>query len=347
MKKYSFILAILITTLIISCSKDEQVINDPTVKWRLLVSADNQTRLELTSQPEGTVTISDVYQTNNGKSLDGQVMKMAEYGKNLFLFIPSKYKIEIIDNETFKSTAVFDFSASLRIPSAICFANSSTAYICFGNDSTVDLLDMQFMKIVKTIEVGKNPVSIACAGNQVFVANRGDNTVSIIDTRDNEVKATLNVASCPSFVDVSKDAETALVISLGEGKLDSTQTKTSAQLTLFNVNTRAVIKNKFLGTSEADAIKQIPRGITVNEKSMAFVPTATNLFRISTKTGDMVNVSKVEHISALYNNKRDELLLIRKKTSGTEIYTADPTNAAFRATLHISPDALTLLPLSD
>ncbi len=347
MKKSSFFLTLLLITLIISCSKDEQTINSPTVKWRLLVSAENQPRLELTSQPEGSVTIADVYLANNGKILDGQVMRMAEYGKNLFLFIPSKYKIEVINNETFKSIAVFDFSSSLRVPSAICFANSSSAYICFGNDSTVDLLDMEFMKIARTVKVGKNPVSIACAGNQVFVANRGDNTVSVIDTRDNEVKSTLNVAPKPSFVDVSKDAETALVISLGEGKLDTTQTKTSAQLTVFNVNTKAVIKNKFLGTSEADAIKQMPRGITVNEKNMAFVPTATNLFRISTKTGDMVNISKVEHISVLYNNKRDELLLIRKKTSGTEIYTADPSNAAFKATLHVSADAITLLPLSD
>lgn len=337
----------ILTVFLIACSSEEKTINSPIDNWRLLVSTESPESLVLYQQPQGLISISDVYFNSNNKQLDGKVERIAENQKYLYLFIPSKFKIEVISNTTFKTETVLDYSAEGRIPSGICFPNPTDAYICFKNDSIIDLLDITNFKTARKITVGKNPVNIAVAGNQIFVVNSGDNTVSIINSNTHDVKTTLQVANKPYYVDVSFDKETAVVVSIGGGKTDTGTAKSAAIASVISVANSNVVKTVNIGTNSSDALNQIPRGISSTEKSWAFIPTKTNLFRINTKTGDLTSVGKSDYYSAFYNKKRDELIVIRKKGDNFEYYTADPSSAALRNSIKIPANYLTMMPLAD
>ncbi len=341
--KFLFVMTVIT---FLSCTKEEQVIDTVPLSWKILSASDTEPYvLSLYEQYSGTILVNDVYSLNNGANLDGKVEKIAEFGMHLFLFIPTKNKIVVINSADFKKQAVVDYSASGKTPTGICFPNATDAYITFANDSTVELLDMTNFKIARTISVGKKPVSIASSGNQIYVVNKDDNTVSVIDSRTHKVEATLQVPVNPFFVDFSADGAFAVIISIGAGKTDTLK-KTAAMVTVINVNTRTIVKSQNLGTSSADAVNQIPLGLTVTEKSWAFVPTKTNLFKVNSRTGDFSSVSKNEYVSAQYNYKRDELIIIRKKGALNEIYTADPISAAVRNTMSFQSQMQVLLPMS-
>lgn len=348
MKTISKISAIcLLIVFLISCTKDEKVIDTQSVPWKLLVASSSEPyKLTLYEQPSGNILISDVYSSSNNGTLGGKVEKIAEFGKYLFLFIPSKNTVKVLGNDTYKELANLDYSSTGKIPTGICFPNATDAYITFGNDSTVELIDLTNFKSARTIKVGKNPISIASAGNQIYVVNSTENYVSVIDSRTHDVAAKLNVPNVPYYVDFSADGQFVSIISLGNGKIDSSS-KSAAMVTVFNVNTRTMVKSQNLGTNAADAIAQIPKGLSVTDKSWGFIPTKTNLFRLNSKTGDFTNIAKFEFESAVYNYKRDELIVIRKKGTTTEIYTADPISASLKEMVKLQDDSHVMIPLSN
>ena len=56
-------------------------------------------------------------------------------------------------------------------------------------DDTVSVIDITSQKTIATIDVGMTPegISIDHASKRVFVANWGDNNVSVIDARTNKL----------------------------------------------------------------------------------------------------------------------------------------------------------------
>jgi len=353
MKTHKVFLIFFTLCTFLSCTKEERVINSAPESWKYLVATETAPfSLTLYEQPSGDILVNDVFSANNAEALSGKVEKIAEYGKYLFLFIPSKNKIEVITNDSYKKQATLDFTSSGKIPTGICFANGTDSYVTFGNDSTVQLVDLTNFQPKWIIPVGHKPVSIACPtgtanGNQIYVTNAEDNTVSVIDSRDHAVAATIKVSNVPFYVDFSNDGLYAAVVSLGTGKADSNTTKSAATVTIINVNTKAIVKTQNLGTSAADAINQIPRGLSITDRSWGFIPTKTNLFRINSKTGDISNLGKNEYLSAIYNYKRDELIVLRKKGTNNEIYTADPISAAFKSSINSQFIYQLLFPLSN
>lgn len=353
MKSLKFYLPLsLLILILISCSSKEKILDTVGDNWPILVSSNiNDPILTKLNQPDGILLINDVFSlNNNGEKLSGPVQKIAEDNSgNLYLFIPLKFKIEVISNQDFKRVATLDFSSTGRIPTGICFYNEPNYCITFGNDSTVDILDASVFKIARTIKVGKYPVSIASAGNQIFVTNFGDNTVSIIDSRFYTIK-TVPVSPCPYYVDVGSGntvQTTAAVVSIGTGKADSTNVKSQAMLTIFDVQTGTIIATHIIGISNSDAVNQIPMGLTVNGNNLGFIPTRTNLFRFNIKNGSLSTLQpKGDYRSTLYNYKRDELIIQRAKGNGIETYTADPVSAALKTDLNINTNALAILPLT-
>lgn len=349
MKKLSLFLTLAAFVILTSCSKDEKVINAPVIPWNSLTASDaTPSVLAKIEQPSGTVVDGNIYSSsNNGRQLPGKVERIAENGDYIYLFMPSVYKIEVISNSNFKSIGVIDFTATGRKPAGICFPNPTDAYITFSNDSTVDLLDTKYMTVARTLKTGKKPTSVSASGNQVFVTNSADNTVSVIDTRypENGVSQTIPVATAPYYADNLKDGTYMLIVSLGGGKIDSLP-KSAATLTMINISTKAIFKTKSIGTSATDAISEIPRGITVSDKGWAFVPTQTALFRINVKTGDLSAVAKGDFLSAVYNYKRDELIVMKKTSTGVDAYTADPSTGALKSAIELPYAILALLPLT-
>lgn len=78
------------------------------------------------------------------------------------------------------------------------------AYVTNDGAGTVQKIDLQEYKVVKTITLGEgrgsHGISFAKGGDILFVTNTGDGTVSVIDTVTDSVIDTLTVLSAPEGV---------------------------------------------------------------------------------------------------------------------------------------------------
>lgn len=345
MKFVSF-LSLLIFFIFISCSQEERIIDQSNPNWKTLIAtSDAQNSLMLIEQPTGKILKQNVFLEANGEQLSSKIKKMTEFQKKIYLFLPDEYKIEILDKDSFKRLSTLDFSSNKRNPSGICFANATTAYISFGNDSTVDVLDITNFSIARTINVGREPVAISNSGNQIFVANKQDNTVSVIDSRTNLVTHTIPVPNVPMFLDISPDGLRAIVISAGTGKYDASETKSPAFLTLIDVATKKIIKSKELGRTGINAVAQVPTAFATSVSNSGFVSTQEFLIRINTLNGDEItNMGKGKHLTLSYNFKRDELIIIKESSKGIEGLTANPLTAKQNQKIFIPPNFVAVLP---
>jgi YVTN family beta-propeller protein len=84
--------------------------------------------------------------------------------------------------------------------------------------------------LVATVTVGEKPNGLAVTpdGSEVYVANSGSNTVSIISSPANSVVGTVAVGAKPMFVAISPDGSTAFVSNYGDDTVSVISTATKA-----------------------------------------------------------------------------------------------------------------------
>ena len=337
MKNFFVVLFSLI--FLLSCKKEEKLIDNIKDNWYLLVATSGtESGLKPVFMPDGVIQ-NDVYFANNGKYLPANVEKIAEFRGYLYLFMPSVYKIEVISKSTFKHIATLDFSSGGKVPSDICFPNATDAYICHGNDTTVSLVDItdstKFI-VARTITVGKNPVAITSSGNQIFVANQKDNTVSLIDSRTHKVESTINVAPVPTFLDVSSDGKKVVLVSIGDGKLQ-TGNKTSAVVTIIDALTHTISTTKDLNTSTSNATDLQPTGLAVSNYDLAFIPSFQNLLTYDVIAGVSINlIEEIPYLKTVYNAKRDEFILLRVDNNTYYVKVLDASSYGQKAEVSFS-----------
>jgi YVTN family beta-propeller protein len=222
-------------------------------------------------------------------------------------------------------------------------SNGTTAYVSHGNDSDLTVLDIFNKKIAKRITCGKNPVSVACSGNQIITTNQGENTLSIIDSRTNEIAAKYPTHPNPSFVQFASNGYEAVVICIGTGKLNPEETKSSAMLLVFDIEER-VEKGTFeLGYQSNQALTNVPTDLAISASDWAFVPTNNGYLRFDIRRNEKVllanrniyslcenNVRRKEMLS-LRIDKDEYLLAITSNSAGTESskYKVGPDVTAF------------------
>ncbi|MFN8361594.1 MAG: hypothetical protein U0264_16930 [Candidatus Kapaibacterium sp.] len=324
------------------CSKDEPTYVNYKDEWKILAaSTASPSALALVSQPDGAVTSADIFSSANGTPLPGQVQKIVEFREYLYLMIPSAFQVVVIDKQTFKQKAVLDFSGTQRIPTDVAFGNATTGYVAHENDTSVTVIDITNFSIGRVIKVGMHPVSIAAVGNQVFVANQFDNTVSQIDTRTNTVVATHQVAPAPTFIRPNANGHEVMVLSLGAGKLDGAAVKTAPVMTYIDSG-RFVVVVTPIDDPQFDGANALPTSLSVSPKEWAFVTVQKGVIRLDTKGRiDYKLVSEEEYTQSYYNFRRNEILLL-KGTKGSII---DEISGEQKTTFAIPSEATTMIGL--
>lgn len=338
-------LIILLGISTLSCA-NEKIVENTQDSWKVLISIKNPTPvLALYEYPSGKVLSQDVYLENNGSSLSSVPEKMAEYANAIFLIFTDGKKIVSLNSKSFKTNGELDFSGTNKSPISMCFANATTAYIIYKNDSIVDVLDLTVFKISRSVNIGKITTAIACYGNRIAIVNGPSNTVTIMATNDNSVIGSINVEPYPCLVDFTADGAKAVVISAGNGKFDSTA-KSNAVAQTIDYNLMQPLEKIDLGIGIVKSIEQIPQSMATNAKIYCFVGTQQYLLRYITRTGNQISrIDNGNYLSVIYNFKREEMIYVKQTGTTFQLKTSDPSTSEIKATYTLPSGYVALLPL--
>lgn len=123
----------------------------------------------------------------------------AMYGGNVYVANQGSDTISVV---SIASNTVIDTIAVGDGPTDIAISSSGLLYVSNSIDNTVSIVDLTAMTpaVGSTISVQTEPWGLSLSDNEdrLFVANKGANTVSIIDTATNMVLASPAVQTGPS-----------------------------------------------------------------------------------------------------------------------------------------------------
>ncbi|MGC8548714.1 MAG: YncE family protein [Acidobacteriaceae bacterium] len=99
------------------------------------------------------------------------------------------------------------------------------AYVTNGGSNTVTVINVKYLRVDRTIQVGRHPDGVAASPsrNEVYVVNtgsRGNNgSISVINAETNNVVATIPVQRQPHFIDVDPTGQRAYVANSGSNSV--------------------------------------------------------------------------------------------------------------------------------
>lgn len=336
----------LATTILLlsSCTLQEKMINNIENDFKLLLSSTDDVSVKLLEFPTGNTLNTNVLSQLASKPI-ATITRIREYRNLLYIFSPESRKMFVITSTNFNLIADITFD-STNIGTDIAFANATDAYIVSPKSNSVLVYDLTVQKVVRTIPVGKNPVSIAVSENQIFVTCADDNSISIIDSRTHKEEAKVSVAPFPYFVSICNEGQTVVVVSLGNGKIDNSQSQSEAVTSFISLETRKVISTTNIAVGSMDPSKQYPTGLAVTSADWIFIPTKESLFRIDAKNKANINlVTRRYYQSINIMPQTQELLFVRNTNNKLELITADGRTGGAKKVYQINNDKLsTILP---
>jgi YVTN family beta-propeller protein len=117
-------------------------------------------------------------------------------------------KITVIDGSTDTVRGAFTIGSEAR---AIAFdPNGKLLYVAARNTNQLAVVNADTNAVVQTIPVGAGPHGVAVGNGGIYVTNRGGcnstpGTVSVIRRRTRLVVATVQVGTCPRFLDLNPE----------------------------------------------------------------------------------------------------------------------------------------------
>lgn len=325
MKKLFLVLSIAVIFCLISCTDDDIIIDNSINRDKIFIATNgDQPQLKVLKLKDGTYDYNDLFLEKTGEALAHPVSRIKQFGNFYYVIISQAYKIVIFTVDKLDYYETIDFSENKKIPSDICFANATTAYVAHENDETITCLDITVFKQSGSVEISGKAHEIECAGNQIFTANTEENSVSIIDSRTKLETNVVNVHDRPAFLALSDSGNKVVCISTGTGKNDNNPTKTAAVATLFNVGTSTVTHVKEIGIANIKALDINPLSLAINGYNLAFVPSDKYLLRFSAKDlSTVVLASRAAYRSVKYNFKNQELLIMFEELGKLYAITTD------------------------
>ncbi len=102
-------------------------------------------------------------------------------------------------------------------------------------DNVMPVIDASTKKIVTKVKVGKTPfnVTVDSSKHKAYVANRGSNTVSVVDTAKDTVEATINVGAEP--ISVALVDGKAYVTNCSSNNISVVDLKTNTEISVINL----------------------------------------------------------------------------------------------------------------
>ncbi len=340
--KIALFIAIMTLLAVTGCKQDEKVIDNSNLTATLIVARQGESSKISLVTYSGEIITEDLFFNANGRVLDGKVSKIVPYMGNTYLFLPDNRKIVVVSTSDFKEIATIDFAESGLRPENICFANATSAYVVNENSPVVCLVDITNFKLARRIECSADCSDIACSGTQIFVAHEAGDIVSVIDSRTNKVESVIQVAPHPALLDVSYDGKEAIAISLGNGKLDPSETKTAATANFINVASKSITAKVEIGVNPSyKATEQYPKKLVVTPREYAFIATDKALLRINTRSKSKPSaLNKNAYDAAGFDIRYNKLILVKTTAGASSLLICDEVSASQKSAVKF-PDLVT------
>lgn len=312
-----------------SCSGEDKLINEYQASYSFIFSSAANSLQKIDSDSETIVNITPENLTFDSVSI------IKKFREHYYLLAPKDKKIIVLAEKTFQLIAEIDYSTLNLEPTDICFPNATDAYVTHSNDSCITILDLTNNKIsgIK-IKVDGNPVGIAGSGNQVHTAIPNSNQVAIIDTRTNKVEATISISDVPTYIDFTEDGLKSVVVSVGNGKTESTSgTKSPAKITVIDVIKENIFSEFQLGNNNDASLNIKPTSIIVSSRfayisSINLANTANNtVWRVPATTfRSAINMSRTNSSFIGYSKSKNVVYFVENTETKQQLLLLDGTS---------------------
>jgi YVTN family beta-propeller protein len=149
------------------------------------------------------VVSDDIFNQANGVSPGGIIQSVFFYEDLAFIIDQGGNRIEVVEAETFKSVATID--QGLINPRYMVISNGKGYVSNWGNydanynlpESYVAVIDLEDFAVSKEIKTDNGSEGLIVFGGDIYVANSNSNTVELINTTNDTVTSTFNLATGP------------------------------------------------------------------------------------------------------------------------------------------------------
>jgi YVTN family beta-propeller protein len=209
--KLKFITFLFLASVISSCEKSYNGINDPKTQFLkangfFLINEGNfrggNGSLSFYSTDSAKI-YNDIFTAINNRPLGDVPNSMTLYGDKGYIVVNNSGKLEVVEQNSLKSITTISNIISPRI---IKFVNNNKAYVSSLYSDSVIIIDPSGNSIGGYINIRRTSEAIEIVGNKAFVANwSGGNEIMIINTLTNCVVDSIKVALEPESMAVDKN----------------------------------------------------------------------------------------------------------------------------------------------
>ncbi|GEM_PF-1658730 len=319
------IFSLFLSLLFVACSPEDPLINSGSVSWSSLVIFEGGTGISVVTLPSKNTSTSVQLPP---EVLQNAAVKIAYFRDKIYVLSPQTFTMYIVQDKSFVILDTIKFDSTNLKPTAISFANATTAYIAHENQPVISIFDLTIKKVVSTIAISTPSKDISSFENQVYAVCPESNSVMVIDTRTNKITKTIETYDAPTFIGIDIDNRLVLVLCAGKGKtkdtLQNPVEKTRMKLAYIDPVDNSIVTQTDMIVIQANPSGAIPTSFAVTERYRAYVTTNQGMIRINTFTkSGAVRTSQSVFSTVQYNIRRGEITLLQQRSNGSTIFTAD------------------------
>lgn len=324
MKK--IILLILLALLVISCGKEERVIDNSVVSLALYLADSVTNDVSIYHYPTMEISKANLL-ASAGITINSPISNIREFQKRIYIFVPGEDKMYVFDaiSDTLLAESEFPFGSG---PFDISFANVADGFVMYKYAPYITNYDLVFNKSARTIDGKSLVTSIVDYGSYSFMTESQTQTVSILDNRSYRRDGEIKLTGIPILSAVTNEKE-IFVVSQGytTQKGEEAPVTIPSQAHFINPNSRTVRFTRDIGDNVINANEVIPTDLATTPLGYAYVTTNKGLLRLDTRNnGGLLDVSKRIFTRIEYNAQRNGLYMLEQLGASVKLAEASAVN---------------------
>ena len=249
---------------------------------------------------------NDIFSEVNERPLGDVPNSMNIFGGKGYIIVNNSGKIEVVENNTLRSTATI---TGLISPRLMKFVNSSKAYVSSLYSDSVVIIDPSINQISGYINIRRSSEAIEISGNKAFIANwTNGHELMVINTLNNKVIDSIYVAVEPESMVIDKNGKLWVLCTGGY------MNKQSPELIRINTTTDG-IEQRFIFSARYS----YPTNLTINGRQDMLLFLDNGVKRMN------INDSQLPE-SLFINQKRGYFYKMGIDPISGEVFTTDAGN---------------------